>query len=115
MSQTPVRAYEEAYRTGHPTVESESPLGIGVDLEKQWTSIKPSSSSDTSLPDFEKAKTKPDDVSGEPNPITETATARRVVTAQDWTGPDDPENPHNWPLRKRIYHTIIPGIFGFTV
>lgn len=21
---------------------------------------------------------------------------RRVVTAQDWTGPDDPENPLNW-------------------
>jgi hypothetical protein len=39
----------------------------------------------------------------------------RVVTAQDWTGPDDPENPHNWPLGKRIWHTVQPGLFGFAV
>ena len=41
--------------------------------------------------------------------------ARKVVTAQDWTGPDDPENPHNWPLWKRLYHTALVGIFCFTV
>ena len=29
----------------------------------------------------------------------------RTVTAQDWTGPDDPENPHNWPMWQRVYHT----------
>jgi hypothetical protein len=39
----------------------------------------------------------------------------RVVTAQDWTGPDDPENPHNWPLFKRIWHTVQPALFGFAV
>jgi hypothetical protein len=37
---------------------------------------------------------------------------KRVVTAQDWTGPDDPENPHNWSMRKRTWHTLIPGLFG---
>ena len=41
--------------------------------------------------------------------------AQRAVTAQDWTGPDDPENPHNWPLWKRIYHTALVGVFCFTV
>ena len=40
---------------------------------------------------------------------------QRTVTAQDWTGPDDPENPLNWPLWQRIYHTTVPGLFGFAV
>lgn len=37
------------------------------------------------------------------------------VTAQDWTGPDDPENPLNWPIWQRVYHTTVPALFGFTV
>lgn len=36
----------------------------------------------------------------------------RTVTAQDWTGPQDPENPMNWPLWRKIYHTVIPAVFG---
>lgn len=39
----------------------------------------------------------------------------KTVTAQDWNGPDDPENPHNWPAWKRIYHTVIPALFGLAV
>jgi multidrug resistance protein len=27
----------------------------------------------------------------------------------DWDGPDDPENPWNWPFWKRCYHTFIPS------
>jgi hypothetical protein len=26
----------------------------------------------------------------------------------DWTGPDDPDCPYNWPMWKRIYTTSIP-------
>ncbi len=40
---------------------------------------------------------------------------QKTVTAQDWTGPDDPENPMNWPLWQRVYHTTVPGLFGFAV
>ena len=40
---------------------------------------------------------------------------QKAVTAQDWTGPDDPENPMNWPLLKKIYHTSIPGLLCFTM
>ena len=39
----------------------------------------------------------------------------RVVTAQDWNGPDDPENPLNWSLLKRSWHVAQPGFFGFAV
>jgi hypothetical protein len=27
---------------------------------------------------------------------------RRTITAQDWNGPDDPENPLNWYDRARV-------------
>jgi hypothetical protein len=40
---------------------------------------------------------------------------RRVITAQDWYDKDDKENPHNWPLKKRIWHTLQPAFFGFAV
>ena len=39
----------------------------------------------------------------------------KTVTAQDWTGPDDPENPQNWPLWRRVYHTTIPALYGLAV
>ena len=35
--------------------------------------------------------------------------ATKVTTAQDWTGPDDPGNPYNWSLGKRICHTFMGG------
>jgi len=44
-----------------------------------------------------------------------TAPTTPAVTALDWTGPDDPDNPHNWSLSKRAYHTLTPALFGFTV
>lgn len=58
--------------------------------------------------DLEKTKTQRDVEAGH-------GPATRVVTAQDWTGPDDPENPFNWPLSKRVYHVVISGLFGFSV
>ncbi|KIW08854.1 uncharacterized protein PV09_00779 [Verruconis gallopava] len=30
-------------------------------------------------------------------------------------GPDDAENPQNWPMWKRVYHTIPPALFGFAI
>ena len=41
-------------------------------------------------------------------PITST------VTAQDWTGPDDLENPHNWSMSKRMYNTLGTGLTAFS-
>ncbi|MCJ1299993.1 hypothetical protein MMC08_002787 [Hypocenomyce scalaris] len=43
------------------------------------------------------------------------AAVARIPTAQDWTGLDDPENPMNWPMWTRCYHTIIPALYAFTV
>ncbi|EUC50976.1 hypothetical protein COCMIDRAFT_80474 [Bipolaris oryzae ATCC 44560] len=32
----------------------------------------------------------------------------------DWTGPDDPDNPVNWPKWKRYFHIVPPTIISFT-
>ena len=43
-----------------------------------------------------------------PHPQSSTTNGlHRSVTAQDWNGPDDPENPENWPLWQRVYHTYV--------
>ena len=41
-------------------------------------------------------------------------TMKRTMTAQDWTGPDDPDNPYNWPFWKKVYNTMAPSFFAFT-
>ena len=33
----------------------------------------------------------------------------------DWDGPDDPANPKTWSLGLRIYHTLLPALYGFSV
>jgi hypothetical protein len=32
----------------------------------------------------------------------------------DWDGPDDPDNPHNWPMEKKIMHIIAPAVISLT-
>ncbi|KAI7235949.1 hypothetical protein KC343_g11394, partial [Hortaea werneckii] len=41
--------------------------------------------------------------------------ASQFITAQDWTGPDDPENPHNWSLLKRCLHIFPIAFLSFAV
>ncbi|KAI1324962.1 MFS multidrug transporter-like protein [Xylariaceae sp. FL0255] len=33
----------------------------------------------------------------------------------DWDGPKDPGNPKNWSMGSRIYHTMLPALYGFSV
>jgi hypothetical protein len=33
----------------------------------------------------------------------------------DWDTPDDAENPRNWSLPKRLFHSAIPGFLAFAV
>lgn len=50
----------------------------------------------TEFHDIEKTPTPTSGTSHEP--------ATTVNTALDWTGPDDPDNPHNWSAFKKAYH-----------
>jgi hypothetical protein len=40
---------------------------------------------------------------------------QKAITAQDWTGPDDEENPMNWAIWKKVYHVAIPALQCFTM
>lgn len=33
----------------------------------------------------------------------------------DWESADDPGNPQKWPKAKKIFHTMLPALFGFTM
>ena len=33
----------------------------------------------------------------------------------DWNGPDDPENPLNWPAKKTFGHVIIVAVLSMVV
>lgn len=39
----------------------------------------------------------------------------RSPAVLDWDGPDDPDNPHNWSMWKRVLHSAIPAIYGFAL
>jgi hypothetical protein len=32
----------------------------------------------------------------------------------DWDGPDDPQNPRNWPAWKRMAQVVLPSAFLLT-
>ena len=40
---------------------------------------------------------------------------QRVITAQDWTGDDDPDNSENWSSGKKAYHVTYVGVQCFIV
>ena len=43
------------------------------------------------------------------------STMSNTVAALDWTSQDDTDNPLNWPMWQRVYHTTVPALLGFTV
>lgn len=36
-------------------------------------------------------------------------------TSLDWDGPDDVDNPRNWPVPKKVIHSVIPALYGFAL
>jgi hypothetical protein len=40
---------------------------------------------------------------------------RVITSAYDWTGSDDPGDPLNWSIGKKVYHTIVPGLQAFVI
>jgi len=52
-------------------------------------------------------------ISTHPSTSNAASTAHHPPTALDWTGPDDPDNPRNWPIPRRIFNTIPAALFAF--
>jgi hypothetical protein len=70
------------------------------------------SSSAESISDPEKQITtptgSPEDIEkGRPEPET-------PISATEWNGPDDPDNPLSWSKWKRYYHVIPPAMISFS-
>lgn len=88
------------------TVTSEKSLELEAEAESILEAIEVGSNVDSPVDatehDLEKAATEASGTHHEP--------ATKTVTAQDWNGPDDPENPQNWSLFKRSMH-IFPIAF----
>jgi hypothetical protein len=45
----------------------------------------------------------------------EKADVSPIPSTTDWNDANDPDDPHNWSLALRIYHVVIPSLFGFAV
>ena len=39
---------------------------------------------------------------------------RTALNPTDWNGPDDPQNPQNWPAWIRYCHVVPPALISFT-
>jgi hypothetical protein len=31
----------------------------------------------------------------------------------DWDSTEDIGNPRNWPVPKKVFHTVVPALYGF--
>jgi hypothetical protein len=41
--------------------------------------------------------------------------SEEMTALVDWDSPEDPGDPKNWSVVKKVVHTAIPGFFGFSV
>lgn len=39
----------------------------------------------------------------------------RQRAALDWDGPNDKENPHNWSVGKKLFHSAVPAVYTFAL
>ncbi|KAG9185568.1 hypothetical protein G6011_06899 [Alternaria panax] len=83
------------------------------DLESAVAEKKEESNSDHQHPSQTVNAEEEQRISERPTHKDETAAV--PLESLDWSGPDDPDNPHNWSILKASYHTAIPAVFGFTV
>ncbi|KAK5107717.1 hypothetical protein LTR62_000739 [Meristemomyces frigidus] len=101
-------AYHPAFQRHHPTLtpsdlQAEEEAIEGA-IEVDGESPSPYANHDN---DPEKAITEQSHTAHEP--------IARIVTAQDWSGPNDPDDPHNWTLLKRSMHIFPIAFLSFAV
>lgn len=91
----------------HPTPDtaaSENHVQGDANPQNAEMLTKTTASSNT---DFLEGKNSPLDV---PQPETK---LEHILT--DWDGPEDAENPRNWPMGLRVYGVIVPAWYSFAV
>lgn len=77
--------------------------------------------SDQELPDDKSNKESLSSTAVDPEPETEpdnnapTTSMAAAHAILDWDSADDVGNPKNWGVKKKIFHTAIPALYGFSV
>ncbi|PGH17240.1 hypothetical protein AJ80_04882 [Polytolypa hystricis UAMH7299] len=70
-----------------------------------------------STPDLEASRSPPDisqeDVAKDLTTSTDDFKSEEEPVYVEWDGPEDPQNPQNWPLAKRMAHVILAGATAF--
>ncbi|KAE8838398.1 hypothetical protein PTNB73_03586 [Pyrenophora teres f. teres] len=102
FSTMPTRKHLGPHRTFSKGPEMGSVIGEREEFEAVGELSRPITPSSQGIHDVEKQHGQNSLPSRDPMPT-------------DWTGPNDPENPHNWGIWKRVYHATIPALFGFAV
>jgi len=90
------------------TLESYASNTEKLPLSINFQPKSPTSQPDSTEKDVEKAVTSLDDTS----PVQ---LEKPTIPALDWDDEGDLDNPFNWPMWKRMYNTMIPGLLGLAV
>jgi len=85
-------------------------LDKACSAEKHFHDIHYEPESSTSQPDLTR-----DDVEKCSTQTRPVLARKTTIPPLDWDDDDDPDNPFNWPLRRRMYNTMIPGLLGLAV
>lgn len=49
------------------------------------------------------------------NPRNLSSDEEEVSKSPDWESDTDPANPQNWPKPEKVFHTLIPALYGFVI
>jgi hypothetical protein len=105
---TVISSDQQTQKYQHPSNKSKTAPNMD---ESQKTTATPSLSG-SSLHELEPENHNP--ALEKPQPDVEKATPNTAPSSMDWDGPDDLDNPLNWPAWKRHYHIVPPAAISFT-
>jgi hypothetical protein len=103
--------FNEQGNTSDTTIFAKPTVSMAKSVSEQNPSSSSLSTKNESL-DPEKTIAGPIDGDTDVEKGEQTQPAPSAVL--DWNGPNDPDNPMNWPRWKRHYHVIPPAIISFS-
>lgn len=81
-----------------------------MDMEKQELPRTPTTHAGSLHDDIGDGISKPNGTAADKDSPAKQVSQEIVLV---WDGPDDPDNPRNWPFRKRAFNTALPAIYAF--
>ena len=65
--------------------------------------------------DVERQQTPQEKVISDETQTPVASQAASIAKALDWDGPDDLENPYNWSVWQRVFHSAMPALYCFVL